>query len=158
MTRGTPWQIVFFSIVVVLVASPVSAFDPQPKIPGSVAIGLASGQTATIRVANDTDRFFGIVPCVCPVVSTLVDDGGVVLNATKTEVHPGGVVSDEVDLRLKSGDGRLVRGLVELTGSEGQRLACNVGTRSTLEIVETASGRTTISLPIATTYLSAEGK
>ena len=160
MTRGTPWQATFLIVMILpgIATTPAVAFNPHPEPPGSSAIGLGSDQTAIIRVVNDTDRFSGILPCVCPVLLTLLDDSGAVLGSFETEVEPGHIGFHEFDLALRSSDRRIVRARVEFSGSEGARLACNAATRSSLEIAETSSGRATAVLPIVTTYLPVGGE
>lgn len=138
-----------------IAALPAAAFNPQPEPPGSVAIGLISDQFARITVTNSTDRVSGILPCVCPVLLTLLDDSGTALGSQEMDVFPGEIGSFEFGLSLKAGERRIVRGLVEFTGGEGARLACNAGTRSGLEIADGSDGATVVAVPIVTTYLPA---
>ena len=151
-------RLITFGIALALAAivtGPASAFNPQPEPPGSVAIGLTESQTARISVVNDTDRVSGIIPCVCPVVLTLVDQNGNVLDTAFLDVDPGAIGSATFDVPLARGETTMVRGLVEFSGPEGERLVCNGATRSGLEIVGIDSGRTEIAVPITTTYLAA---
>ncbi len=120
-----------------------------------MAIGLATGQTARITVVNATDRVSGILPCVCPVVLTLLDESGTVLGSEQIDVDPGAIGSATFDLRLRRGENLLVRGVVEFPGPEGERLVCNGATRSGLEIVSSEDGATRVAVPIVTTYLPA---
>ncbi len=138
-----------------MVAMPALAFNPQPEPPGSVAIGLLSSQIARITVVNATDRVSGIVPCVCPVVLTLLDENGTVLGSEQIDVDPGAIGSATFDLRLRRGENLLVRGLVEFPGPEGERLVCNGATRSGLEIVNSEDGATKVTVPIVTSFLPA---
>ena len=140
---------------VTLATAPASAFNPQPETPGSVAIGLAAGQTARISVVNATDRVSGIVPCVCPVVLTLLDENGTVLTTERIEIDPGAIGSAVFEPGPRQRDTLIVRGLVEFPGPEGERLVCNCGTRSGLEIVSGQNGATMIAVPIVTSYLPA---
>jgi hypothetical protein len=118
-------------------------------------IGLADAQTAQLNLLNPGIQA-PAVGVICSAVVSFIDAIGTVLKSTTLTVPPGKSESfslrSDVDLNLIAGDRREIRATIAMppvspstaTGAAPSFLMCKV--IPTLEILDTVSGRTLVTL------------
>ena len=142
----------FFCISIVGVSQ---AFNPQPDPPGSLPLGITGNQTARLSVAYPHSSLF-VPPVEIGITMSFIDADGNTLVSQGATLLPGLTVHLDLpgtDLLLGVSDREQIRARVDCLGDMGARLICNGNTRASLEIFNTGSGRTTLVVPVATTFL-----
>lgn len=139
------------------------ALSAQTVSPATVEttgmVGIADSQTAQLNVLNP-----GVLPpalgVVCTAAVSFVNAAGTVLKSTALAIPPGQSLPfdlrSDTDLNLLPGDRREIRAVIATpavpppaTSSPSTPIACKL--RVTLEIFDTVSGRTLVTLGHAET-------
>ena len=149
----------FVSILVVLFCISTvgvsQAFNPQPDPPGSVALGITANQTARLSVAYPHSSLF-VPPIEIAITMSFIDADGNTLLSQGATLQPGLTVHLDLpgtDLLFIDSEREQIRARVDCLGDMGARLTCNGNTRASLELFNNGSGRTTILVPVTTTFL-----
>lgn len=136
--------------------APAAAFNPQPEPPGSSAFGIHESQVAQVDLVNVTAETPGLEPTTCGYRVRVLGAAGQTLLEQEVVARAGEIAS--VLYRPGAGEsGRtLARVSVDLLGGSGRRMACDAGTRGSVELVQAGSGLTQLVLPLVTDFLPAE--
>ena len=134
-------------------AVPALAFNPQPEPPGSTAFGIVESQIAEIDLVNLTHETAGLAPTTCAFRVRIHDASGETLWSQERVVRPGEIGSVEYRPGLRAGERRLLRVSVDLLGDLGRRMACNGGTRGSVQLIHERAGWTQLVLPLVTDFL-----
>jgi hypothetical protein len=130
-----------FALSFALSALTLSAQVVTPTLETTGMIGIADAQTAQFNLLNP-----GILPpavgVVCSVVASFVDNTGLVIKSMPLTILPGQSMSvsirSDTDLNLLPGDRREIRATISTIST------CKL--IPTLEILDTSSGRTLVTL------------
>ena len=134
------------------------AFNPQPDPPGSVTVGITFNQTARLSVTFPRSSLF-VPQTEIGITMRFIDAAGNLLRSQGAILTPGVTVFSDLlggDLLLIEGQREQIRAEVDCLGDIGTRLLCDGSVKASLEIFNNGSRRTTIQVPVTTTFLPPE--
>lgn len=124
------------------------AFNPQPEPPPGPALPVTELQTAAVSVVHPPDP--GLSSRTLNVTLAFLGESGELIKAVELRSTPGQVLSLELsgeELGLRGTDRRRVYAIAQCEGGRRARAICASSIQTSVELYDTATGRTELVAP-----------